>query len=152
MMFEKAKARPKDLAKHVDVIPPEFIKNLTLCQLSSEAINRVHTNYERLKREHPGREIKIKLLCHGVRDNRVLGETKAETIRTQGFLREFNNTGTWGPGVYTDERVRGTVGRYGYCGDTIRFFLCAAFQFNDWDEKYVRNANYTTQLSFAKGY
>merc|ERR1711964_823827 len=74
------------------------------------------------------------------------GEIKARAIRTDGFLRKFNDQGTWGPGVYTDERIRGTMKSYADCGDTIHFFLCAAFQFNDWDESYPksRDLNYTT--------
>merc|ERR1711964_383395 len=75
-----------------------------------------------------------------------MGETKAKVIRTDGFLKKFNAVGTWGPGVYTDERIHGTMIKYADCGDTIHFFLCAAFEFNDWDVKYPKSQgiNYTT--------
>merc|ERR1711964_706430 len=124
MMFEKAKALPEWLTDHVDIIPPDFIKYLTLCQLNKDDIDRVRQNYEKLQSENCDRKIEVKLVCHGVCDtSTVAGATKARTIRTHGFLRKFNNAGrsAWGPGIYVDERVRGTVGLYGKCGATIHF-------------------------------
>merc|ERR1711964_711704 len=150
MMFEKAKALPEWLTDHVDIIPPDFIKYLTLCQLNKDDIDRVRQNYEKLQSENRDRKIEVKLVCHGVCDtSTVAGEAKARTIRTHGFLRKFNNAGrtAWGPGIYVDERVRGTVGLYGKCGDTIHFFLCAAFQFNDFDIKHTRTSSYTVDYS-----